>query len=333
MYYPDCLEFENNIEEICYNQNHIDKVWEKIKNTIPTYFKKYIETENGNIVEDADVEKLMAKFGSSAKPKSKEKDEKKILERLLKEAIKHYEKDREAYLEIIDREAFDEYQDDVNSFKNTILKNQVPVIRRTLQNKKAKELDKFRASFNSAQSGDLFTVTSNILQLANDKRNDWYDGKKFESIQTSEDLGYFDFDGEDYTAYGVIGGGIKSQFIYKLYPEMFPSRSREAVWALYYLSKREKFGCKQDSQFLMINAKEGTTQQNYFYPYGIFSFYALRIFNLLKQLYVKHGISLPNEYRFVPVDAFLSFVSRSHQAEIDVLKQKAESKKNYHYDY
>jgi hypothetical protein len=69
MYYPDCLEYENNIEEICYSEKHIDKVWEEIKKTIPTYFKKYIETENGNVVEDKDVEKLMAKFGSSAKPK------------------------------------------------------------------------------------------------------------------------------------------------------------------------------------------------------------------------------------------------------------------------
>lgn len=333
MYYPDCLEYEKNIEEICYNQEHIERVWEEIEKTIPVYFKKYIETENGNTVEDTVVEKLMAKFGSSGKPNNKNKDEKKILERLLKEAIKDYEKDREAYQEIFDKEAFDEYKDDVNSFKNTILKNQVPVIRRTLQNKKAKELDKFRASFNSAQSGDLFLVASNILNLANSRRSDWYVGKEFEDIDTPNDLDYFNFDEEGYTAYGVIGGGIKSQFIYKLYPEMFPSRGREAVWGLYYLSNREKFGCKQDSQFLMINPKEGTTQQNYFYPYGIFSFYALRIFNSLKLLYAKHGISLPNEYRFVPVDAFLSFVSRSHQAEIDVLKQKAESIKNYHYDY
>ena len=80
----------------------------------------------------------------------------------------------------------------------------------------------------------------------------------------------------------------------------------------------------------MINANEGTTQQNYFYPYGIFSFYAIKIFNILKELYAKHGISLPIEYRFVAVNSFLSFVSRSHQTEIDVLKQNS---KNYHYDY
>jgi len=80
----------------------------------------------------------------------------------------------------------------------------------------------------------------------------------------------------------------------------------------------------------MINADEGTTQQNYFYPYGLFAFYALRIYYELKELYAKHGISLPIEYRFVAVDNFLSFVARSHQDEINVLKQNSQ---NYHYDY
>jgi hypothetical protein len=112
---------------------------------------------------------------------------------------------------------------------------------------------------------------------------------------------------------------------------MYPNRSRQAVWSLYYLSNGKRFGCKQDSEFLMINAKESTTQQNYFYPYSLFSFYALRIFNMLKEIYALQGITnLPVEYRFVVVDGFLSFITSTHQSEIDFLKQKSQ---NYHYDY
>lgn len=324
MYYP------NDIEEICYEQEHIDKVWEEIKQSILVYFQQYIDTEGGHSIDENEVEKLAEKFGSSSKPKSKSKDSKKILERLLKEAINDFEKERNAYLDILNLEALEEYKHDVNSFKNTVLKNQIPIIRKTLQNKQAKELDKFRVAFNNAQPGHLFEITSNIIKLANEWKNEWYDGKEFEQIDTCEDLDYYDLDDEKYTAFGVIGGGIKSTFIYKLFPEMFPSRSREAVWALYYLSSKKRFGCKEDSQFLMINADEGTTQQNYFYPYGLFAFYALRIFNKLKELFAFQGISLPIEYRFVAVDGFLSFVSRSHQEEINLLKQNSQ---NYHYDY
>ena len=330
MYYPDCLEYENSIEKICYNQDHIDKVWHEMKQIIPIYFQRYIDSESGHSIQESELEKLAAKFGSTSKPKSKPKNTQKILERLLKEAIGDFEKERESYQDILDLESLEEYKHDVNSFKNTVLKNQIPIIRKTLQNKRAKELDKFRAAFNIAQPGYLFEITSNIIELANEWRNKWFDGKEFENIDSCEDLGYHQLDEEGYSAYGVIGGGIKSQFIYKLFPEMYPSRSREAVWALYYLSSKKKFGCKEDSQFLMINVDEGTTQQNYFYPYGLFSFYALRIFNKLKELHAKHGISLPTEYRFVAVHSFLSFISRSHEAEIDVLKQNS---RNYHYDY
>ena len=324
MYYP------NDIEEVCYEQEHIDKVWEEIKQSISTYFQQYIDTEGGHSINESEVEKLAEKFGSTAKPKSKTKDSKKILERLLKESIVNFEKERQTYQDILNLDALDEYKHDVNSFKNTVLKNQIPIIRKTLQNKQAKELDKFRIAFNNAQPGHLFEVTSNIISLANEWKNEWYDGKEFESIDICNDLDYYDLDDENYTAFGVIGGGIKSTFIYKLFPEMFPSRSREAVWALYYLSNKKRFDCKEDSQFLMINADEGTTQQNYFYPYGLFAFYALRIFNKLKELFALQGISLPIEYRFVIVDDFLSFVSRSHQEEINLLKQNSQ---NYHYDY
>lgn len=324
MYYP------NDIEEICYEQEHIDKVWKEINQSISIYFQKYIETEGGHSIDENEVRKLAEKFGSSAKPKSKNKDSKKILERLLKEAIENFEKERQSYEDILNLEALEEYKYDVNSFKNTVLKNQIPIIRKTLQNKQAKELDKFRVAFNNAQPGHLFEVTSNIIKLSNEWRRERYDGNGFEQIDTCSDLNYYDLDDENYTAFGVIGGGIKSTFIYKLFPEMFPSRSREAVWALYYLSSKKSFGCKEDSQFLMINSDEGTTQQNYFYPYGLFAFYALRIFNKLKELFALQGVSLPIEYRFIAVDGFLSFVSRSHQEEINLLKQNSQ---NYHYDY
>lgn len=324
MYYP------NDIEDTCFEQEHINNVWDEMKQMAQSYFQQYIETEGGNAIQNIDAEKLAEKFGTIHKPKTKKKDTKKNLERLLNESISNFEKDRNSYQEILNLESLDEYKYDVNSFKNTILKNQIPIIRKTLQNKQAKELDKFRAAFNAAQPGHLFEVINNIISLANEWRNDWYNTEDFERINTIDDLDYHNLDEEGYTAYGVIGGGIKSHFIYKLFPEMFPNRSREAVWALYYLSSKKIFDCKEDSQFLMINVKEGTTQQNYFYPYGLFAFYALKIFNLLKLLYAKEGISIPIEYRFVAVDDFLSYVSRCHQDEIDVLKQNSN---NYHYDY
>lgn len=324
MYYP------NDIEEICYEQEHINKVFLEISSNIPAYFQKYIDSEGGYGVTYNEIEKLASALGASLKPKSKAKDNKKILEKLLKEAKKDFESDRSIYREILHPGSLAEYKSDVGSFKNTVLKNQIPIIRKTLKNRKAKELDKYRASFNVAQPGNLFEVVKNIIMIAEEWRHKWYKEKEFEQINNCDDLGYYDLDEKDYTAYGVIGGGIKSHFIYKLYPEMYPNRSQEAIWALWYLSNKKSFDCEEDSEFLMINTKESTTQQNYFYPYGLFAFYALNIFNNLKSLYASHGIGLDVKYRFVVVDNFLSFIARQNQDDINLLKQKSA---DYHYDY
>lgn len=323
MYYP------NNIEDICYQQDHIDKVWDEIEKVIPAYFEKYINTENGNSVTEDEIIRLAQSFGSTSRPRSKPRDTSQTLKMLLREAIDSYERERQIYQQILDLESLEEYKCDVNSFKNTVLKNQIPLIRRTLQSK-TRELDKFRAAFNCAQPGYLFEVTSNIVQLAYELHNKWYEEENFEEIEISDNLRHHEFDSEGYTAFGVIGGGIKSHFLYKLFPDIYPNRSREAIWALYYLSSKKKFGCKEDSQFLMINLEEGSTQQNYFYPYGLFSFYTLRIFEKMKDIYKRNNLVLPIEYRFVIVDSFLSFVAKTHQVEIDFLKQRANG---YQYDH
>ena len=324
MYYP------HDIEEISYEQSHIDMVLQEIMKNLHIYFLKYIETEGGNHMTEETANKLAKYFGAVSRPKSKAKDPKKILEFCLSEAIDDFNKDRVIYQDILNLEALAEYKLDVPSFKNKILRDQIPIIRKTLQNKAAKELDKYRMAFKNAQPGDLFIVVENIVTLAKDWKHNRYNARDFENIKSCKALDNFKFDEEDYNAHGVIGGGIKSHFIYKLYPEMYPHRSRESLWALWYLSEKKRFGCKEDSEFLMIDIEFGTTQQNYFYPYGLFAYYALRIYEELKKIYAKNGISLSIEYRFVAVDAFLSFVSRQHQSEIDVLKQKSQ---NFHYDY
>ena len=324
MYYP------NNIEDICYEQNHIDEVVTEIRKNIPAYFDMFIQTEGGTSISHDKLTKLATKFGSTLKSKKKPKNRKLVLQRLIEEAENDFDSDRDAYQEHLDTEALDEYGEDVNSFKNTILKNQIPIIRKTLQNKSAKELDKYRRAFAIAQAGDLFEVVNNIVTLAEEWKKEWYNFEEFENISSCEDMGYFDLDEEKYTAYGVIGGGIRSHLIYKLYPKMYPNRSRKAVWALWYLTDKKKFGCKEDSEFLMINVKESTTQQNYFYPYALFSFYALEIYRFLKKLILGQSVNISEKQRFIVVNRFLSFVSRQHQSEIDVLKQ---SSKDYYYEY
>ena len=316
MYYPE------KIEEISYEPEHIAKVVSEIESNFHKYFDDYVVSENGNLSDELDISSLAEKFKISTKAKKKEVNKKDNLSRIIGEAINHFEKDRNKYIDLLDIETLEEYETDTSYFKDTILRNQCPIIQHTLQNKKAKELDKYRYEFNASDPTELLETIKNITIFSDKYKNEISQSIDFNKIEYVDDLHISELEEEDYIVFGVIGGGIKSHFLFKKHPDLFAYRSREAVWALWYLTSKKKFGCKQDSEFLMINLKDNTTQQNYFYPYDLFSFYAVQILKLLKTEYSKIGLNFDEKYRFVIVDSFLSFIAQKHISEIKELKKK-----------
>ncbi len=81
MYYP------NDIEDICYEMEHINKVLEEIRINIPDYFQRYLDTEGGETVTEEEVARLAKALGASGSPKSKNKNYKQILEHIQKKAL------------------------------------------------------------------------------------------------------------------------------------------------------------------------------------------------------------------------------------------------------
>lgn len=313
---------ERSVEEVCYKINHIDKVIESINNTFKKYFDKFIMLEAGRIASEEEIKRLAEKFGVENVKEKKKIDISQKFKNLLAESIEDFEKDRKKYEAIFDEESLEEYEDDPQYFKSTVLKNECPIIHSTLHNKRAKELDKYRYEFSIAKSQELLSVVSNLYNFADQYINNYYDENLYDNIVKYEDLRISLLDTDDYTVYGVIGGGIKSHMLYKVYPATFPNRSRDAIWAFWYLTDKKKFDCKQDSEFLMIDIDKSITQQNYFYPYELFVFYAHHIFKLINQEARENGVYIDLNYRYVIVDAFLSFVANEHKEEIDFLRQQ-----------
>ncbi|AXI08444.1 hypothetical protein CUC15_05715 [Oceanobacillus zhaokaii] len=317
MYYP------NIIEDICYDSDHIEQVLTEIKLNFHDYFSDFLQSEAGNGLSDDYVVNLVKHFGNDSQGqviKKRKKDTKKAFQQIIKESIEGYEKDREKYLDIFDEDVFDEYEDDPNYFKNKVLRDECPIIRVTIYSN-AKELEKYKRDFNLADPNDLLDVVMNLTSFANTYSQN-QNSSNYELIDSLEELGFQDLDTGDYIVYGAIGGGIKSHLLYKLQPAYFPNRSRDAIWALWYLSKKKTFGCLEDSEFLMINVKESITQQNYFYPYELFSYYALKIFQLIEREAMNLNIQLNKDYRFVLVNEFLSYVASVHSDEINFLKSQ-----------
>jgi len=237
--------------------------------------------------------------------------------------IDNWERDHPAYVELFDSETLDEYEDDPNAFKSD-LRTRCPIIRRCL-NSPAKEMKKYKISFNSSTGRELLDVTSNLVAFGNEYVSH-FNNKKHEAVTAVKALQLGDLLSEDYIVYGVIGGGIKSHFLYSLHPQAFSNRSQNAIWTLYFLTEKKDFGFSDGSEFLMVDANEerSTAQQNYHYPYDLFACYALCLHKMLKEACNKKSIALDNNKRYCYLDAFVDHIAARHQSEINCLKGTGE---------
>ncbi len=293
-----------DVEESCYDEEHIEKILKEIKKNFEGYFRRFLETNAGECTGPVSHQNLSAHYKS-----------------IINESLLKYEKDRNDYREIMDMELLEDLVDDADYFKSVILRNKCPIIRKTLANKKAKELDKYRGNFSYADADWLLKVVTNLCRFA-DEYAENYEEEEYENCETYEDFNVSPMDTADYTAYGVIGGGIKTHMLYKIYPGLFPNRSRNAIWALWYLSGKSKYDCTMDSEFLMIDVDKGIAQQNYFYPYTLFVYYAFEIYKLLRDKAAELDAYIDPDYRYIIVDAFFEYVALEHDADIAVMKSQ-----------
>ncbi len=106
----------SGVEDICYEDSHVEKVLVEIKGHFDEYFEKFIETGAGNKVSMADFEKLQKKFGVDPAKVNNKKAVTGNYITIIKEAIDDFEKDRESYEKIFDEELLDDYDEDADVF-------------------------------------------------------------------------------------------------------------------------------------------------------------------------------------------------------------------------
>ena len=310
-----------DVEPKCYETDHILEVENEIKKTFPDYFNKFIASEAGSGVSPEQFKKLQATFGVKNVVIKEKSNTGEVLDRIIRESIDEFLKDRPKYEAIFDLESLEEYEDDASTFKSIVLKNQCPIIQKTIANRKAKELDQYRIDFNTASAEYLLSVVTHLCEFGQQYYSE-YDRDSYEDASSYKDLNLETLQGDDYTAYGVIGGGIKTHMLFKVWPEVFSSRSRSALWALWHLTNKKSFGCNTDSEFLMINTSKVITQQNYFYPYPLFAWYAFTIYKLIKAEAEKLSVTIDPSYRYVIVDRFFNFVADQHAEQIALFQSQ-----------
>jgi hypothetical protein len=295
---------------------HIAAVWKVVEASLPKYWDMFVTAER----EKTPAAKLAAKFGGDGTAK-----EGTVVAKVFDQAVEDYEDEAAKYRKFFDPDSMDEYFDDPNAFKQGLSRD-VPVIANTLRQRQA-ELKEWQMHFRSSRPKDLLEVFTNVL----DFREEWStkhppNGYTAHDTPVDFDLDPLDND-ESMSLVNVVGMGIKSIILYHLDAERMPPRGRNALYGLFFLSGKGYFGLpSKSSEFLMINdrnpASDGSIimDQNYWYPYGAFCVYAIRVFRWIEQRAKANGFTVDPKLRYVYVDRFFRSVCDHHEGDLKTMR-------------
>jgi hypothetical protein len=298
---------------------HVAKVWRAVESALPAYWEKFVSQHRRA---DARAQ-LAAKFGGA--DDTKREAESSVLSRLFEEAVASYEKEAQTYRHFFTTDAWEEYHDDPNAFKQA-LSHDVPVIANTLRQRRA-ELKEWQYHFRMARAKELLEVFSNVLDFAQEWSRS-HPIERYAALDEPDAFGLTPLDSDEAMfLVNVIGMGIKSIVLYHLDPIRFPARGRDSLYGLYFLSGGEHFGLpSKSSEFLMVNdlapAPDGSMimDQNYWYPYGLFSLYALRVFRWIDQRAESVEFKLDRSVRYVYVQRFFQAVCGQHADDLRTMR-------------
>lgn len=304
--------------EIIRQPAHVERVWTAIESNLPKYWSGFNERELAN----RPATKLAAHFGTNS-PAAPQNEE--ALRAQFASSIQDYEKSASRYRDFFHADAMEEFAGDPNAFKQHLAKD-VPVISSTLAQRRP-ELQEWQRDFRVSKGRDLLAVFSNVL----DFRDEWTGAHPEATYATHDEPAAFGLDpldsDESMTLMGVIAMGIKSVVLYHLDSSRFPPRARRDLYGLYFLSGMADFSLpSRSSEFLMINDREPAPngslimEHNFWYPYGLFSLYTLRVFRWMNEQMNRAGAALDPHYRYVYVARFFNEVCSEHVEHMKTMR-------------
>jgi hypothetical protein len=282
------MHLGKELEKEVYELGHINQVLVEITRTFPGYFEKF----------------------KSQNP-----------EALFSSAIKDYEIEQKSYREYMYLLTLEEFEDNPSSFKGHT-KTKCPIIRRCLMSND-EVMKQYKFSFAETSGRQLLDGVKKIAWFGSDYVTS-FDDETHEKSRSYQDLKLEPLNEQSYGVPGVIGYGVQSSLLYGQYPHAFAHRSQNAVWSLYFITNKKSFGLEDDSEFLMVQPKRNTCEQNYFYPADLFGFYALQLYLLLKVACLGIGIKFYDRLRYIYLSVFTDFITDQHRKDIEVYKWSSE---------
>ena len=200
-----------------------------------------------------------------------------------------------------------------SEFKNSIFGKELWTVSSALTTRDP-ELDKYKSDFRDADPREIYEVVENILVAAKDYAEDL---PAFKKVREPAEMELEFLEEEEYKIYGVIGRGIRSELLHRLYPQAFALMTQRNLWGMFFLTNADEFLVDQ------LDESNGNTRTSHYweYDYQVFSFYCNFLANLLSVELKKNGIAFNENLRFGYVNNFLVKLYESHKKEINDMKR------------
>lgn len=192
-------------------------------------------------------------------------------------------------------------------------------------------MKEWQAKYNNAKYNELYAIFFNLITFLDDFKNS-LQIDEFASYNNLGDLSKLIVlnEDDDYNVPGVIGMGIKSTVLYNISPHICSIANKNTLYGFYFLSNQKDFGLpSKTNEFTMINDldKKKTQRtntnysidQNYWYPYDLFTLYCLRLYRKLKLLCMQYHLTLDDSYRFVHINSFMDQIWKFNETAINTM--------------
>lgn len=167
------------------------------------------------------------------------------------------------------------------------------------------ELARYKLAYYNTSGVEIFNTYKNIVNEVEDYIKDEFNDIDLLEIRSVDDLKQDFFHRESMHLTGVIGFGIRSEFLHKHYPHIFSLMTRRSHWGMYFLTSAEEFiqmekgYGKHSGEFRFVN--------QYSYDYPRFNFYSLYISHVIfDYVHGKTNIKLNEELRMAYANYFIS---------------------------
>ena len=238
----------------------------------------------------------------------------------LKETVKTWEKtiqkDQVSFADVFSLSLFDDGNPDKyapSEFKNSIFGKELWTVSSALTTRDP-ELDKYKNDFRDADPREIYDVVENILTAAADYAEEL---PEFKKVREPSEMELEILEEEEYKLYGVIGRGIRSELLHRLYPQAFALMTQRNLWGMFFLTNADEFLVDQ------FDESTGKTRTSHYweYDYQVFSFYCNFLANLLSHEFKKNGLAFSENMRFGYVNNFLVKLYESHKKEVNEMKR------------